>query len=114
MSVTNNPTIASTSTASAAEIQRVSETIAKIQELMPTLKGALWTPVMTLESSEVKFSGGELGWFMPCSHASLAVQKFCFENGIQMVIWKQQREQDGDDDGNAAQADLYTMNLTIY
>jgi hypothetical protein len=114
MTVMKNIATASTSTASAAEIQKAQETIAKIQELIPTLKGALWTPVMTLENSDVKFTGGELGWFMPCSYASLAVQKFCAENGIKMAIWKQHREQDGDDDSNAAQADLYTMHVTIY
>lgn len=114
MSVTDKPATASTSTAPAAEIQKVQETIAKIQELKPTLKGAFWTPVMTLENSEVEFRGGELGWFMPCSYAGIAVQKFCAENGIKTVIWKQDREKDGDDNGNATQADLYTVNVTIY
>jgi hypothetical protein len=114
MSVMKNIATASTSTASAAEIQKVQETIAKIQELMPTLKGALWTPVMTLESSEVKFTGGELGWFMPCSYAGIAVQKFCVENGFKTSIWKQEREQDSDDGSDAAQAELYTMHVTIY
>lgn len=114
MTVMKNIATASTSTASAAEIQKVQETIDKIQELKPTLKGALWTPVMTLENSEVEFKGGEQGRFIPCSYASIAVQKFCVANGIKMAIWKHQRGQDDGDDSNSTQADLYTMNVTIY
>jgi hypothetical protein len=114
MTVMKNTATASTSTASATEIQQVQETIAKIQELMPTLRGAHWTPVMTLDNSEVAFSGGELGWFMPCSYASIALQRFCVENGIKTVIWKQEREQADDDGSNSSQAALYTMNITMY
>lgn len=114
MTVMKNIAAASTSTASAAEIQQAQETIAKIQELMPTLRGAHWTPVMSLENSEVEFIGGELGWFMPCSYASIAVQRFCVENGIKTAIWEQEREQTDDDGSNSSQAALYTMNITMY
>ncbi len=114
MTVMKNIVTASTSTASAAEIQKVQETISKIQELMPTLKGALWTPVMTLDNSEVALGSGEFSQAAPCSFTGLAVSKFCLENGIKMVIWKQQPEQVEIDDSKAAPADLYTMNITMY